>query len=239
MSLSLCIRVIIRYGTFLFPVITFPLSICLAFVLAVLYKVLKVVCSSLTPFFIVLWYDGYGNHTAQVCTEVLLAAMLMRGRRREMGSNTEATTIGHRWGWNCCVLFNWALMSFSRVAVSRTMVSRTGGGACSVSNMHLFFGGNLWCQCWGRSVESFVLMLHAYLFVKTHYRLRYSSPVSRLQWQRLWVPGICALRLAVSHMNCWKPCMYTESCFNCEYESCSGSLCTAVRCSRCHIVNSC
>ena len=112
-----------------------------------------------------------------------LAAMLMRGRRREMGSNTEATTIGHRWGWNCCVLFNWALMSFSRVAVSRTMVSRTGGGACSVSNMNLLFGGNLWCQCWGRSVKS-VVMLHAYLFVKTHYRLKCSSPVSRLQWQR-------------------------------------------------------
>ena len=155
MSLSLCIRVITRYGTFLFPVITFPLSICLAFVLAVLYKVLKVVCSSLTPFFIVLWYDGCGIRAAQVCTKVLLAAMRMRGRRREMGSNTKATTIGHRWGWNCCVLFNWALMSFSRVAVSRTMVNRTGEGACSAFNVKLLVSDNLWCQCLGRNVEMY------------------------------------------------------------------------------------
>ena len=31
-------------------------------------------------------------------------------------------------------------------------------------------------------VKSVVLMLHAYLLVKTHYRLKCSSPVSRLQW---------------------------------------------------------
>ena len=75
--------------------------------------------------------------------------------------------------------------------------------------------------------------------VKTHYRLKCSSRVARLQWQRLWVLGICVLRLAVRDMNYWMPCMYTECCFDCEYESCSGLLCTAVRCFRCHIVNSC
>ena len=115
----------------------------------------KVVCSSLTPFFIMLWNDGCGNRTAQVCTKDLLATMLMRRRRQDTGSNTKATTSGHKWGWNFCVFFNWALMIFSRVAVSRTMVNRTGEGACSAFNVMLLVSDNLWCQCLGRNFEMY------------------------------------------------------------------------------------